>query len=237
MRPIDDPYHPPKALRPPLVMGELAGDVYHFAGTLFDPATKRADTEKFESVAMRMRDIPGVTGLYLGRDFPLPALSTASIDSAMVETFSSMDAVRRYLPHPLHRATIDVSRALAKGGMAIYCMPLAAFASAPISMTPACMQIVLIWLSAEENRWDINSLIAAAQGLRTIPGVTDVKFGPRAPTTWVGPDDTFDCAVLISFDSCENALAAVEHEAHKTMRQQMEAMSNRNQWYSFTCKN
>ncbi len=229
----DDPYHPPKEIRKPIPMGELTGEVYHFSSWKLIP-TKMAEKEELENAVTAMRAIPGVTGLSFGPGVTTPGLDTYNADYAMLETFASMDAVRFYLPHPIHRNTIAVTLDISEpGGGAIYFMPLKMFDTPSASSTPACMHVAWIWLSETEAEHNSKILIEAIKGLGDIPGLTDIKFGPRAPTAWIGPDDTIDCALALFFDSQESAVAAVSHAAYENLQKIMERIGKRHQWYSF----
>jgi hypothetical protein len=70
------------------------------------------------------------------------------------------------------------------------------------------------WLKEPGNAAHIQALTDAIAGLRSIPGVTAVSFGPRTPTDWEGPDATFDYGMIVSFESVEAVRAYLPHPAH-----------------------
>jgi Stress responsive A/B Barrel Domain len=60
----------------------------------------------------------------------------------------------------------------------------------------------------------VEQLEVAARALAAIPGVARLSFGPRHETPWPGPDDGFDAAMAIMFDSPDVIPAFLEHPAH-----------------------
>lgn len=231
---MTDPYHPPKPLRQPVYMGKLSSRIEHFATWgLFD-SVQHGEIERLKTAVDAMNAIEGVTSICFGKELPFPGLTLEHFDYAFVEAFSSMAAVRHYLPHPLHRATIDLSRKITKEGRAIYFQPLASFDVVPVNLAERdCIQVALIYLKNGGNELEIRQLIEAVEALRSIPDLVDISFGPRAPTSWIGPDDSIDCALVISFSSQKSAIVAVSHEAHIQLQKLLQRVSERSTWYSF----
>lgn len=74
--------------------------------------------------------------------------------------------------------------------------------------------MVLVWLKQPGDAEGRAALIEGARSFRSIPGVLGVRAGTALPSEREVVDDSFDVALVISFDDAD-ALAAYElHPDH-----------------------
>ncbi|WP_281686439.1 Dabb family protein [Pseudomonas citronellolis] len=93
--------------------------------------------------------------------------------------------------------------------------------------------VVVSWLKEPGNLEHIAQLTAACESLRQIPGVNEVRFGPRANLGGVGSDDSFDFAMIISFESFKAAQDYGPHPNHVQAAQLTVQLAERFQSFYF----
>ncbi|MCY1399997.1 Stress responsive A/B Barrel Domain protein [compost metagenome] len=80
--------------------------------------------------------------------------------------------------------------------------------------------VVIAWLKEPHNEEHIAHLTAACERLRDIPGVREVRFGPRAELGRPSPaDSTFDFGTIVTFDSLQAARDYGPHPLHQQAAQ------------------
>ncbi|CAD5108431.1 Dabb family protein [Zestomonas carbonaria] len=80
--------------------------------------------------------------------------------------------------------------------------------------------VIIVWLKEPTNEEHIARLTRACESLRDIPGVREVRFGPRAELDRVSPaDDTFDFGTIVTFDSLQAARDYGPHPIHQQAAQ------------------
>ena len=75
-------------------------------------------------------------------------------------------------------------------------------------------QVTLSWLREPDNADHIAQLTQASESLRQIPGVRALQWGPRVDVGRPGGDETFDFALLITFESAQAAHDFGAHPLH-----------------------
>lgn len=81
--------------------------------------------------------------------------------------------------------------------------------------TPAALEhVVIVWLKEPGNAAHRNTIIAASEILRSIPGVLDLKSGRVVASERAIVDSTFDVALLISFPDQAALDAYLVHPLH-----------------------
>jgi len=93
--------------------------------------------------------------------------------------------------------------------------------------------VVVSWLKEPGNLEHIAQLTAACESLRQIPGVSEVRFGPRADQGSVGSDGSFDFAMIVSFDSLQAARDYRPHPNHMQAAQLTGQLAERFQRFYF----
>ena len=81
-------------------------------------------------------------------------------------------------------------------------------------MSLPIQHIVLWWLKDSSTDAQRTELIEAARALAGIPGVTRVSAGLRHAVTWLGPEDTFDVGLVVSFASADAMETYGPHPLH-----------------------
>ena len=82
-------------------------------------------------------------------------------------------------------------------------------------MTETSIQHVNFWwLKEPGNIEHIQALTETVTTLKAIPGVVDLKFGPRSSTDWEGPDTSFDYGMIVTFTSLEAVRTYLPHPSH-----------------------
>lgn len=94
-------------------------------------------------------------------------------------------------------------------------------------MTNRIQHVNFWWLKQPANPDHISELGAAIEKLSAIPGVLEVRFGPKAGTDWKGPDDTFDYGLIVSFESLDAVRGYMTHPLHLKAIQVSEKVSGR----------
>ena len=79
--------------------------------------------------------------------------------------------------------------------------------------------LMVCWaLNEPENEDHLTELIAAIEAQEKIPGVLSIKHGLRVKQVdWVGPDDAFNYAMVMQFDTMDNVRAYVPHPIHQKL--------------------
>jgi len=93
--------------------------------------------------------------------------------------------------------------------------------------------VVVSWLKEPGNLEHVAQLTAACESLRQIPGVAEVRFGPRANLGRIGADESFDFAMIVSFDSLQAAQAYGPHPNHLQAAQLTGQLAERFQSFYF----
>jgi hypothetical protein len=94
-------------------------------------------------------------------------------------------------------------------------------------MTERIQHVNFWWLKESASLDHIRELEAAIEELSAIPGVLEVRFGPKASTDWEGPDDTFDYGLIVSFDSLDAVRGYMPHPLHLKAIQVSEKVGER----------
>lgn len=94
-------------------------------------------------------------------------------------------------------------------------------------------QVTLSWLKEPDNAAHVAELRRAGESLRTIPGVSEVLLGPCARLGRPSQDESFDFAMLITFESPEAARAYGPHPVHQQAAAISQAFVSRVASYSF----
>ncbi len=87
-------------------------------------------------------------------------------------------------------------------------------AASPGAHPGRIQHIALSWLREPGNSEHIRAWVDAVAGLATIPGVETAVVGPAAPVTWGDPDESFDLALTIVFESREAMELYQPHPVH-----------------------
>lgn len=99
-----------------------------------------------------------------------------------------------------------------------YLLALSVLALASCSSVPrhGISHTVVMWLKDPGNATHRETLIGAAEGFRSIPGVRSVTAGPCIPSARPIVDSSFDVAVTLTFDSAEKLQQYLDHPQHKS---------------------
>lgn len=88
-------------------------------------------------------------------------------------------------------------------------------------MTASAAEHILMvcWaLNDPENEDQVRELTKAIEGQREIPGVLTIESGPRTrKVDWEGPDDAFDYAMVLTFDTFDSVRAYPPHPIHQNL--------------------
>jgi len=74
--------------------------------------------------------------------------------------------------------------------------------------------VVILWLKEPGNPAHRAAVIEASEGLRTIPGVIDLRAGSVVPGERDIVDGTFDVALVVTFADRAAMQAYLEHPVH-----------------------
>ncbi len=85
---------------------------------------------------------------------------------------------------------------------------------APSAAKGSVDHIVLIWLKRTGNPTDRAAVLAAADELRTIPGLLFLDAGSPLPSERPVVDDSFDLGFTMRFDSAKSLQAYETHPLH-----------------------
>lgn len=93
--------------------------------------------------------------------------------------------------------------------------------------------VVITWLKEPGNLEHIARLTAACENLRQIPGVREVRLGPRASLGRNGPDESFDFGTIVTFESLQAAQDYGPHPMHLQAAQLTLQLAERFQSFYF----
>jgi hypothetical protein len=74
--------------------------------------------------------------------------------------------------------------------------------------------VALSWLREPGNAEHVEAWLRAVDALATIPGVESVVVGPAAPVSWGDPDQGFDFAMTVVFESRDAMELYQPHPVH-----------------------
>ncbi len=81
-------------------------------------------------------------------------------------------------------------------------------------MSNAIEHVVRWWLTDPDDAEARARSREAVQKLAGVPGVMRLSIGTPTEVTWTGPDQTWDLAFVISFDSYEAVEGYLAHPVH-----------------------
>jgi len=86
----------------------------------------------------------------------------------------------------------------------------------PLSAQPQpVVHIVLLWLKQPGDSMQRQQLIQASQALRQIPGIRRLQLGEALPSERTIVDDSFDVALVFTFDDAAAMQRYLVHPLHK----------------------
>ena len=85
--------------------------------------------------------------------------------------------------------------------------------------TGGAHRLFVCWsLSEAGNEEHVREVAEAIARQRDIPGVIAIEAGPRTTRVdWPGPDDAFDYAMTLTFDSFDSVRAYPPHPIHQDL--------------------
>ncbi|WP_033295897.1 Dabb family protein [Amycolatopsis jejuensis] len=85
--------------------------------------------------------------------------------------------------------------------------------------TEARHRLYVCWsLNNPGNEQEVRELSAAIARQRDIPGVLSIQDGPRTrQVDWEGPEDSFDYAMTLTFDTFDSVRAYPPHPIHQDL--------------------
>ena len=92
-------------------------------------------------------------------------------------------------------------------------------ATSAVSARPV-VHIVLLWLQQPGNSEQRQQLIAASKTLRTIPGIQRLQLGETLPGERSIVDDSFDIALVFTFEDAASLRAYLTHPQHRRVVEQ-----------------
>lgn len=115
---------------------------------------------------------------------------------------------------------------LAAGAMWAGCGP----AETPRAVT----HVVVCWLKDPGNAVARDRIIEASRSFSAIPGVRSVRAGPVLPSERTIVDDSFDVAIVLSFEDGQALARYLEHPRHaKALREVLQPLVRKVIVYDF----
>jgi hypothetical protein len=103
------------------------------------------------------------------------------------------------------------------------------------SETPrAVTHVVVCWLKDPGNADARDQIIEASRSFSAIPGVRGVRVGPALPSERAIVDDSFDVAIVLSFEDNQALARYLEHPRHqKAVREVLQPLVRKVIVYDF----
>ena len=107
----------------------------------------------------------------------------------------------------------------------------------PAETPRAVTHVVVCWLKDPGNADARDRIIEASRSFSAIPGVLSVRAGPVLPSERSIVDDSFDVAIVLSFEDSQALAHYLKHPQHeKALREVLQPLVRKVTMYDFVEK-